>query len=158
MLAVSSAIVRCEECLMLFMPSVSKIVCDPSNWAMRQGARATTSGRPYKNGLLFHELALIEVVVQAAQLEQIVMSPTFDDAAFLHDADLIGVLDGTQAMGDDDRGATMQQALQRFLNQTFGEGIDTGGGFIQNQDARISQRCPRDGNQLPLPQIGRAHV
>ncbi len=48
------------------------------------------------------------------------------------------------------RGAALQQFVEGFLDQALGASVHAGGGFVQDQDARIGQRGAGDGQQLPL--------
>src|SRR5689334_14501709 len=48
----------------------------------------------------FSELALIEVVVEAMPGEELVVGALLDDAALVHDHDLVGVADRREAMRD----------------------------------------------------------
>jgi hypothetical protein len=42
------------------------------------------------------------------------------------------------------------QIAQAFLNERFRFGVETGGRFVQNQNARIGEDRPSDGHALPL--------
>ena len=44
-----------------------------------------------------------------------------------------------------------KQAFQGLLDQGFGDGVDVGGGFIQDQDARVGQDGAGDADELALP-------
>jgi hypothetical protein len=58
-----------------------------------------------------HELALVEVAIEPTCGQQFLVATSLDDAAGLHDADLIGVQDGAQPVGDDDGRPSEQQPL-----------------------------------------------
>ena len=51
--------------------------------------------------------------------------------AAVHEEDLVGVLDGVEAVRDDHLGRARRQLLQRALEQLFGHGVDVGGRFIE---------------------------
>jgi len=53
-------------------------------------------------------------------------------------------------VGDHETGAPAHQPQHRFLNLHFGAGVDAAGRFIQDQDARIGQDRPGDGQHLAL--------
>ncbi|MNY09249.1 hypothetical protein D3C86_1421560 [compost metagenome] len=53
-------------------------------------------------------------------------------------------------MGDDQGGAVFHQAGQRLLNQVFALCIEGAGGFVEQQDRRIHQQRPCDGQALAL--------
>ena len=72
------------------------------------------------------------------------------DGALVHDHDEICVPDGGQAVGDDQAGAAFHESVHGFLNGLLGAGIDVGCGFVQDQDVRIGQEGPADGDELTL--------
>ena len=51
------------------------------------------------------------------------MSAALYNLAFEHYADLIGMFDGAQAVGDGDGGARFHQAFQGLLYQTLALGV-----------------------------------
>ena len=53
-------------------------------------------------------------------------------------------------MGDDDARPPFHQLHHRALNQKFRTRIDAGCRLIKNQNRRIGENGPRDGQQLPL--------
>ena len=78
------------------------------------------------------------------------MRAAFDDFAGFDDEDLIGAANGGEAVGDDEGGAAAHQVGEALLNQGFGFGIEAGGGFVEDQDARIGQNGAGDGDALAL--------
>jgi hypothetical protein len=60
------------------------------------------------------------------------------------------VLDGAQAMSDDQGGAALEQAVESLADQHFGGGIDAGGGFVENQESGIVGEGAREADQLAL--------
>ena len=78
------------------------------------------------------------------------MGAALDDAAGFDDEDLIGAADGGEAVGDDEGGAAAHQVRKAFLNEGFGFGVEAGGGFVENQDARVGQDGAGDGDALRL--------
>ena len=44
----------------------------------------------------------------------------------------------------------VEQLVKGLLDQALGAGVHAGGGFVQNQDARVCQGGACDGEQLPL--------
>ena len=63
---------------------------------------------------------------------------------------LVRIADGGQAVGDDEAGAAVHQAQQRFLDSGFGARVHAGGGLVQDEDARVGQDGAGDGQQLTL--------
>ncbi|MNF61828.1 hypothetical protein D3C84_434920 [compost metagenome] len=70
--------------------------------------------------------------------------------SFVHHCNTIGVFYRGQAMGDDQGGAVFHQAWQGLLDQVFALGIEGAGGFIEQQNGRIDQQRPCDGESLAL--------
>ena len=60
-----------------------------------------------------------------------------DDSALIYDDNSVGILHGPQTVGDDHGGATAHHLLQRTLNLRFCKWIDTGCGFIEDEDGGI---------------------
>ena len=60
------------------------------------------------------------------------------------------MLDGGQAMGDDQRGAALRQLGQRALDGHFGGGIERRGGFVEDEDRRVLEEDAGDGDALLL--------
>ena len=83
-------------------------------------------------------------------LHQDGMRALFNDGAMVHDQDQIGIPDGRQTVGDDERGLVAHQFFHGFLDQDFSTGIDRGRCFIQDQDGRIRQEGSGDRQQLFL--------
>jgi hypothetical protein len=65
--------------------------------------------------------------------------------------DLVGVLHGREAVRDDQRGAPRQQLLQRVLDQRLRLGVQRRGRLVQQQDGRVLEKRPGDGDPLLLP-------
>ena len=66
------------------------------------------------------------------------MRALLDDAALVHDQDTVGLEDGCQPMGDDDRRAALHQPVECRLHQCFAFGVERGRGFVEQQDRRIA--------------------
>src|SRR5690242_18782225 len=63
----------------------------------------------------------------------------------------VGMLDGAEAMGNDDGRASRQQPVQSFADHQLGAGVHAGSGFVENQETRIMRQRPSETHQLPLP-------
>ena len=90
------------------------------------------------------------MMIKPVSIQQLLVCAFFDDFAIVDDQHLVGIADGAQAVGNDKTGAAFHQAQQRFLDARLGAGIDTAGGFIQNQNGRVSQDGARNRQQLAL--------
>ena len=59
--------------------------------------------------------------------------------------------DGGEPVGDGEGGAPAGQLFQGLLHQALALVVQGAGGLVQNQDGRIFQEHPGDGNALLLP-------
>jgi len=97
------------------------------------------------------KLLPVQIPVKRARLQQLSVRPRCQDAAILQHHDLVRVLDGREAVGDDECGAVVHQGVQRALNLAFGVGVQRGRGLVQDEDAGVLEKGARDGNALTLP-------
>jgi len=51
--------------------------------------------------------------------------------------DEVGVLDGGEAVGNDKAGAVFHELVESLLDESFGLGVDGGGGFVEEEDGWI---------------------
>lgn len=89
-----------------------------------------------------------ELGVDAFLLEQGVVVAAFDDAALVHDEDLAGVADGGKAVGDDDGGASGQEAFEGLLDEFFRGGVHAGGGFVKDENGAVFEQGAGDADSL----------
>jgi hypothetical protein len=73
-----------------------------------------------------------------------------EDAALVEDVDDVGLDDGAEAVGDDDGGAVGTKFRQRGLKEMLGFHIDSGGGFIEEQDGSVFEEGAGEGETLAL--------
>ena len=85
------------------------------------------------------------------------MATALDDPAPVQDEDLVGLLDGPEAVGDDERGAPLDQLGQGLLDQVLGLHVHRRGRVVQDEDARVEQQGARDGDALLLA-AGEGHA
>ena len=78
------------------------------------------------------------------------MGAVGEDAALVEDVDDVGLDDGAEAVGDDDGGAVGTKFRQRGLNEMLGFHIDSGGGFIEEQDGSVFEEGAGEGETLAL--------
>src|SRR3569833_3725597 len=74
-----------------------------------------------------------------------------DNSSVFHARDLVRLLDGGKAVGDDDSRSPFSGRGESVLNKPFALRIQGCRGLIQKQDFRISNDCTGDGYSLPLP-------
>ena len=83
-------------------------------------------------GFLVFVLELVELVVEAAVGEELLVGALFAEASLVHDEDGIGALDGGEAMGDDDTGSAGDHAGEGGFDAQLGFGVDGAGGFVED--------------------------
>ena len=100
--------------------------------------------------LLVFVLELVEPVIDAAHSQQFLVRALLAQTALVEDDDAVGVLDGAKSMRDDHRRAAGKKPVERRANLQLGLGVHAGGGFIENQEARIMRQRAREADQLAL--------
>ena len=78
------------------------------------------------------------------------MGTAFFDDAVIQDKDLVGILDGRQAVSDDEGGTADHELVERILHDLLAFRIECGGRFVQDEDLRILQDRSCDGDALTL--------
>lgn len=68
------------------------------------------------------------------------------DAAIVEDENSVGAAYGGEPMGDDKRGTPRHQRLQALHDARFGQHIQGGGRLIEDEDGRITEQCPGNGD------------
>ncbi len=92
----------------------------------------------------------VEVVIAAAEGEQLLVAAALDDLPLLQHQDRVRPADGRQPVGDDEGRPPLHQLGQPFLDQRLALAVERRGRLVQDQDARIGQDRPRDRHPLPL--------
>ena len=92
----------------------------------------------------------IELGVHAAQGHQLLVGAGLGDEAVGNGDDPACGADGGQAMGDDQGGSAPGQGVEGLLDLRLGDGVQGGGGLVQDQDGGIFQENSCDGNSLLL--------
>jgi hypothetical protein len=83
------------------------------------------------------ELGSRDQAVRPALGEEFAVAAALDDLAVVDHADLVGLGDRRQAIGDDDGLAAFAQGVQRLLDRLLGFGIEGGGHLVEQDDRRI---------------------
>jgi hypothetical protein len=78
------------------------------------------------------------------------MGTLFHDALLAQHKDTVVVLDGGQTVGDGQGGAAMSQLFKALSHKDLALVIQCAGGFVQNQDGRVLQKYPGNGDALLL--------
>ena len=76
------------------------------------------------------------------------MRTHFGDTLIADVEDTVTVLDGAQAVGNDDAGPALEHFPDAFLQKFLRLGVNGGSGFVQDQDGRIGQECAGKGDEL----------
>jgi hypothetical protein len=74
-----------------------------------------------------------------------------DDTAVLDHRDLVGLGDGGQPVGDDDGGPAGAEALEGVGDAGLAGRVQVAGGLVQDQQGRVGDPGPGEGDQLALP-------
>jgi len=73
---------------------------------------------------------------------------TLNDPAELHDKNLVCAPYRGEAVGDDEAGASRQQAPQRILDHAFGGVVHARSRLVEDKDRRILEQRAGDGEAL----------
>ena len=76
------------------------------------------------------------------------MGALFDQAAAIQNKDTVGIGNGRKPVGDEYRRTISHDIVQGLLDAVFADGVDGGGGFIEEEYAGILQYPA--GNAQPL--------
>jgi hypothetical protein len=103
-----------------------------------------------KPRLLVLVLQLVELPVESAVGEQLLVRAHLAQLPFVHDQDHLGALDCRQAVRDKYAGAAFDHALEGPANAQFRVGIDAGGRFVQDENTGIVGQRAGKINELLL--------
>ena len=67
------------------------------------------------------------------------MRSLFHNLTLIQDEYNISIANGAQAVGDHKGCASGQQLVECLLDQAFGARVNAGGGFVQNENARVGK-------------------
>jgi hypothetical protein len=95
--------------------------------------------------LLAHELRVVAVV-----RHEFVMAAGLDNAAVLQHDDAVSIHDGAQPVRDDEGGAIGNQGFERAVYRGLRIGIELSRFFVEDDDGRLLDQCPRDRDPLAL--------
>lgn len=105
--------------------------------------------------LLFN--AHIELLCSSQQMvrtvdlgHQLLVRTLLDDLALAEQDDVVGLLDGSKAMGDDDGCASLACAIKSGLYDLFATDIDGGSGLVEDEDLGLLDDGTGDGKTLAL--------
>src|SRR6516165_6787652 len=93
-------------------------------------------------------LQAVERGIAAAGIDQIVMGAVLNEAARVDSHDPVGTAHGRQPMRDDEDGAALGDFLHILLDDSLALVIKRARCFIEDQDSRIGDERPGNGNPL----------
>src|SRR5829696_1840665 len=121
----------------------------PATSGRRRPGDLLAAGRRQDRGAA--ELGAVQVGVETAGGQQVGVGALLDDPAAVDDQDPVGVDDGRQPVGDDQAGPALEGGGQGLLDVDLGLGVEVGGGLVEDDDGRVGQQQPGDGQALLLP-------
>ena len=71
-----------------------------------------------------------------------------DDLSVIHDENLVGLLDGGQAVGNRDDRLAARKLRNGLLDEVLVFGVDARGRLIEDDNGRVLEDGPRDGRAL----------
>jgi hypothetical protein len=95
-------------------------------------------------------LKAMKTRVESLLCQQVLGRPCLDDSSVLERHNPVGVADGGQPMGDEERGAAFHEPSQRLQQEPLGPRVQGAGRLVQDQDGRIPEKGPGDGQTLSL--------
>ncbi len=99
----------------------------------------------------FHGLNGPDPPVEPRRFLQIVVSAALCNVAAIQHKDLVGIRQRRQAMRDDDRCGPAAPFAKRFKYFCFRPGVHGAERVVENEDSRIFEQRPGEGNALALP-------
>ena len=78
-----------------------------------------------------------KVVVDAVLFHQFIVCAALHDAPLVEHADLVGILDGREAVGHGDGRACLHQSEEGVLHQSLALGVEGRGGLVEDEHGRV---------------------
>src|SRR5262245_10749093 len=97
------------------------------------------------------KLRFVKALVGRAAVQQFRVGPNGLDAPVGQDDNAVGDLQRVEAVGDHYGRAVADEVAQGPMDQRLALGIGLAGTLVEDEDARIAQDGPRQGNPLLLP-------
>ena len=113
-----------------------------------------TSSTPYGAGDFVDVHAagagIEDVFVDTALLVDLLGLAALHHMALLEHVDVVGIDDLADVVRDDDDGAARLDGVDTRLDLFGGDGIETGGGLVEEDDGRVLEKHTGDGDALLL--------
>src|SRR5215211_9099931 len=121
-----------------------------ANPRTRQARLLTSRTIPASGGGLLRPVA-VEARVRAARVEQLLVRALLLDPAVVEHDDVARAADRREAVRDHDRRPAGQQPPQPVLDLRLRAHVHVRGRLVEDEDARVRRRRPREGHELALP-------
>src|SRR5688572_8203835 len=95
-------------------------------------------------------LLVVQLLVPAAEANQLGMRSAFDDLAVLEDENLIGAANRRQPMRDHKCGTPLPERPEPVLNERLALAVEARCRLIEQENPRIGQDRARNGDALAL--------
>ena len=115
-----------------------------------RGRAARPAARPAPPPGTVLRLGRHEPVIGPAPGHQLRVRARLRDAPVVEGEDAVGADHARQAMREDQRRAPLHEPIERLLDHRLALRVHRRERFVQDQDGRISQERPRDGDALAL--------
>ena len=93
---------------------------------------------------------LVELGVEAAGRDQLVVAAPLDDPAVVDHHDEVGLTHRRQAVGDHDRRPAFERLVEGRLHLCLVLAVEVAGGLVEDDDARVLEQHAGDGDPLLL--------
>ncbi|RUP45685.1 hypothetical protein BC936DRAFT_147864 [Jimgerdemannia flammicorona] len=101
--------------------------------------------------LLCLELLLVnKFIVDSTKGVQLIVGALLGNDTLVHDNDEVGMLDGGETMGNDNRAAVFGDRVKRTLDKPFRGSVEGRSSFVKEEDRRAFDQSARDGDALFL--------
>ena len=100
------------------------------------GARTLARGIEITSSVL----RLKEVSIDCTRLHKLIVGAGFKDTAFVHDPDLVAILNGKNALSDDELRDVWMVFLKTFTDELVGMGITGACGIVEDENLRILKK------------------
>src|SRR3954447_23676956 len=101
--------------------------------------------------LPLEQAVLVDLAVDLALRDQVVVRPARGDPAAIEDDELVGARDPRKAVGDDDRRPVLRGRLRPERDLRLGRRVGRRRRGVEDQDARLEEEGARDRDPLALP-------
>ena len=122
--------------------SVQPLPVDPDG----RNARREAAGPTLRSLAILHRSTAVHIPVRGPAVRHGFPSSTIRPV--LDDDYPVGIVDRRQSVGDDKGGPVLHQVFQGLLDLSFRFGVKGRGGLVENQDRRVLQDRPGDGDPL----------